>query len=118
MHKIKTYNYLKKYREQADFLLQDMAAIIGISDPALSKIEQGYIQPSIEVILAYHHILNVPITQLFQRHFQESLSEHLKRSKDHKEFLLDQKATPSIYKRLEHQEIIIARLTELLKNHG
>lgn len=118
MHKIKTYNYLKKYREQADFLLQDIAAIIGISDPALSKIEQGHIQPSIEVILAYHHILNIPITKLFQQHFKQSLSENLKRSKEHKEFLLDQKATSFIYKRLDMIEIILKRLHTIIKQYA
>ena len=118
MKKIKTYNYLKRYREQSGFSLQDMASVIGISAAALSKIEQGLIQPSIEVILAYHHILDVPIPTLFSKHVTESLTENLRRSLELKEHLLDQKASPFIYKRLDLLEIIIARLQTLNQHHA
>ena len=117
MQKIKTYSYLKKYREAADFSLQDIAAVIGISNAALSKIEQGLIQPSIEVILAYHYILDVPIPKLFKQHIKESLDQNLTLAIKRKEYLLDLKTSPFIYKRLDMIDIIIKRLATLVNHH-
>ena len=117
MKKIKTYSYLKKYREESGFSSQDISAVIGISGSALSKIEQGLIQPSIEVILSYHYILDVPIPSLFKQHIKESLTQNLKHAKERREYLLDQKASPFIYKRLDMIDIIINRLTTLIESH-
>lgn len=113
MKKTYPYNYLKKYREQAQYLLQDMASIIGISNAGLSKIEKGEVRPSIDVILIYHFILNIPITTLFNKHVRLCLRSSIERSQQLREKLMDEKGTPAIYSRLDMLDIISERLNEL-----
>jgi len=113
MYKIKTFNYLKHYRDRTGFSLQDTALIIGMQPATLSRIESGIIAPSIEVILAYHLILKIPIGDLFKEHVREVISTCLIHSLDLKEYLLDEKSTTAIHKRLSLLSIITSRLKEL-----
>jgi transcriptional regulator with XRE-family HTH domain len=113
MNKRLPMNYLKTYRERTGFLLQDMAQIIGMHSGNLSKIETGQVTPSIEVVLAYHIILNRPIERLCKNHVKEGLHEMLLRSEALKEQLLEHQILASISKRLDLLNIIIDRLKEV-----
>lgn len=113
MQKIKTFNYLKHFRDRTGFSLQDMASVIGMQPGTLSRIESGMISPGIEVMFAYHLILKIPLTKLFKEHIKEIISNCLAYSLELKEHLLDQKSSASIHKRLSLLEIIIDRLKEL-----
>lgn len=106
-------NYLKTFRKRTDFLLQDMAEIIGMSTGALSKIETGQLPPNIDVVLAYHLIFKIPIERLLKNHFKEGVYEMLLRSEALEQRLLDEKASKPIYKRLDLLKIIIDRLKDL-----
>lgn len=112
MQKRFTINYLKTFRERTGFLLQDMAKIIGMHSGNLSKIETGQVTPSIDVILAYHLILKIPIERLFKNHIKYSLKGCLLRSEALEQELLDEKASKPIYKRLDLLKIIIDRIKE------
>lgn len=90
-----------------------MARILGMKDATLSRIESGIITPNIEVILAYHLILGIPVTKLFKEHARLLIDLSLDTSLDLEQYLLDQKASPSISKRLDLLTIIIDRLKTL-----
>ncbi|MFD2565914.1 helix-turn-helix domain-containing protein [Pseudotenacibaculum haliotis] len=113
MKKIKTFNYLKHYREQSGFSLQDIAGVLAMHPATLSRIESGIITPGIEVIFAYHFILDLSIEKLFKEHVIKVVKSCLSNAEDLQEKLLDQRSTTSIHKRLSLIEIIISRLEEL-----
>ena len=98
MQKRHPLNYLKTFRERTGFLLQDMANLIGMHSGNLSKIETGTVTPSIEVMLAYHLILKIPLERLFKNHFKESLQELLLRSEALKQELIAEKKSKTILK--------------------
>lgn len=113
MLKIKTFNYLKHFRDRTGFSLQDMALVIGMQPATLSRIESGIITPGIEVLLAYHLILNIPITTLFKEHVRILIASCIGNGLDLEDYLLDQKSSSSIHKRLSLLTIIINRLKEI-----
>lgn len=112
MQKRNPLNYLKTFRERTGFLLQDMASLIGMHSGNLSKIETGSVTPSIDVMLAYHLILKIPLERLFKNHFKECLHELVFRSENLEQELLDQKASKTIYKRLDLLKIIVDRIKD------
>lgn len=113
MNKRLPMNYLKTFRERTGFLLQDMAQIIGMHSGNLSKIETSQVTPSVEVVLAYHIILNRPVERLLKNHIKEGIEEMLLRSEALKEELLKTKLSASISKRLDLLNIIIDRLKDV-----
>lgn len=118
MYKRLPINYLKTFRERTGFLLQDMAEIIGMHSGNLSKIETGQVTLSIEVLLAYYLILKIPIERLCKNHIKESLHELLLRSEALEQQLLNEKASKTIFKRLDLLKIIIERLKETKQYYG
>ncbi len=113
MNKIKTFNYLKHYREKAGFCLKDMARTLGMTPPTLSRVESGIIPPSIETVIGYHLILDISLQRLFKEHVYILIDTCLKNAETLQDNLLDEKSTTSIHKRLSMLEIIISRLQEL-----
>jgi len=113
MKKIKTFNYLKYYREKSGFSLQDMAGVLGTTPATLSRIESGIITPNIEVVLGYRSILDVPLERLFKEHLGILIKACLERTQEVQDKLLDQKSTKFTHKRLSMLDIIISRLQDL-----
>ena len=113
MKKIKTFNYLKHYRENSGFSLQDMAGVLGMNPATLSRIESGIITPNLEVILGYQSILDISSERLFKEHLRMLITYCLEKAKDVQDDLLDQKSTKFIHKRLSLLDIIISRLQDL-----
>ena len=112
MQKQYPLNYLKTFRERTGFLLQDMANLIGMHSGNLSKIETGSVTPSIDVMLAYHLVLKIPIERLFKNHFKESLQELLLRSEALEQELKEEPSSKTIGKRLDLLNIIIERIKD------
>lgn len=104
---------LKSYRERTGVSLQDMAAIIGIDNGSLSKMEYGKFEPNALVILAYHIILKIPIEKLFKNDYPEIIKNCLRNGLALKDELIIEVQKPHIQKRITLVDAIIDRLVTL-----
>lgn len=61
-------NYLKVYRKRSGLIQEDIAFILDLPDYSnISRYEKGQRTPSIELLLTYHHLFDVPIESLFEQ---------------------------------------------------
>src|SRR5690349_16266076 len=66
------HNNLRMYRKRSQLTQTDIAFIMKLSDYAnISRWEQGYRQPNIEMLLIYHLLFDIPIESLFERQKHE-----------------------------------------------
>ncbi|WKD85213.1 HTH-type transcriptional regulator ImmR [Polaribacter huanghezhanensis] len=61
-------NYLKQARKNASLSLQDVAHLLEMDVSNLSKYERGIKTPTLQVILGYHIITKIPLSELFGQH--------------------------------------------------
>ncbi len=61
-------NYLKVYRKRSGLIQEDIAFILDLPDYSnISRYEKGQRTPSIELLLVYHHLFDVPIELFFEQ---------------------------------------------------
>ena len=59
-------NYLRVYRKKSHLTQADIAYLMDAEEPSsLSRRESGQRQPTIKMLLTYHVLFNIPITQFF-----------------------------------------------------
>lgn len=58
-------NSIAKYRKIAGYTQQDMADMLGVQRPLVSKLERGHINPNIRTVLKIAKFLNVSLDQLY-----------------------------------------------------
>lgn len=67
-----TYNYLRTYRRKAHLTQKDLAFLLDEADAAvISRCEAGSRKPTIEFLLIYHILFDVPIAMLFPNQKEE-----------------------------------------------
>jgi transcriptional regulator with XRE-family HTH domain len=108
---------LKIYRKKKGVALSDMAAIIGMDNGNLSRIERGYASPSLDVIIAYHLLLQIPYEDLFQKNFINILSRCLHNARRLRDTLLDQLSTPEPTQQIVTLDEMIDRLHDILESY-
>jgi len=67
---IKTTN-LKSYRKRVDVPLSDVAHLLQMDASNLLKVEHGLRDPNPNVILLYHILFKVPLTDLLAQQYHE-----------------------------------------------
>jgi transcriptional regulator with XRE-family HTH domain len=61
-------NYLKVYRKRSGLIQEDIAFILDLPDYSnISRYEKGQRTPSIELLITYHHLFDVPIEAFFEQ---------------------------------------------------
>ena len=60
----KTTHLLKQIRSQADVMQQDVAFLLNIDTGNLARYETGKRSPTPEILLMYHILFGVPISEL------------------------------------------------------
>ena len=59
-------NYLRSYRKDTALTLKDIATLLGKRDKSyIGRIENGMRPPTIEVVMLYHLLFDVPIDEFF-----------------------------------------------------
>jgi transcriptional regulator with XRE-family HTH domain len=62
------HNYLRSFRKQTDITQSDIGFLMNLPDFSnISRWEKGQRKPSVEMLLLYHLLFNVPIEALFER---------------------------------------------------
>jgi transcriptional regulator with XRE-family HTH domain len=71
------HNYLRAFRKRTDLKQSDISFLLNQPDySSISRCEKGHRNPSIEILLLYHLLFNVPIDSLFERQ-KDDLNEDL-----------------------------------------
>lgn len=66
------HNFLRLHRKRSRLTQSDIAFILDLADYSnISRWEQGVHKPSIEVLLVYHLLFDIPIESLFERQRKE-----------------------------------------------
>lgn len=67
-----THNYLRMYRKRSRLAQADIASILRLSDYSnISRWEKGQRKPSIELLILYNVLFDIPIEALFERQRDE-----------------------------------------------
>ena len=62
------HNYLRSYRKKTDITASDIGFLLNLPEFSnISRWEKGHRTPSLEMILLYHLLFEVPIEDLFER---------------------------------------------------
>jgi transcriptional regulator with XRE-family HTH domain len=109
---------LKTYRRRKGIALQDMATIIGIDSGNLSKIESCKTKASVEVVISYHLLLEIPLKELFKQNFLHIVANCTENASVLRADLLNQLTSPEPSKRIIQIDNLIDRLTVLQENYG
>lgn len=71
------FKNLRFYRKRARFVQEDVAFLCAMPDYAnVSRMENGLREPSLELVLLYHMLFEMPISGLFQD-ITESVKQNL-----------------------------------------
>ena len=71
------HNFLRTFRKQTDVTQSDIGFLMNLPDYSnISRWEKGHRTPSIEMLLLYHLLFNVPIDALFERQ-KNGMNEYL-----------------------------------------
>ncbi len=61
-------NYLRVYRKRSELIQDDIAFILDLPDYSnISRYEKGQRTPTLELLLTYHHLFDVPIESFFEQ---------------------------------------------------
>ncbi|MBL7821436.1 MAG: helix-turn-helix transcriptional regulator [Saprospiraceae bacterium] len=61
-------NYLRMYRKRSGLIQEDIAYILDLPDYSnISRYEKGQRTPTIELLLTYHHLFDIPIETFFEQ---------------------------------------------------
>jgi transcriptional regulator with XRE-family HTH domain len=106
-------NHLRTYRKNTYITQNDIAALLELEDNSLiSRCEQGVRSPSLEMVLLYHLVFDIPMLTLVANqisHVKEQLVIRLARLIDD---LKLQEVTVNTEARIEFLKIVFARLSE------
>ena len=76
-----TINYLRTHRKTTYITQFDIASLMRLKDNSIvSRCEKGYRTPSLELILLYHLLFDIPVLTLFSNHLAvmtEQLTEEI-----------------------------------------
>ena len=109
-------NNLKYYRERAKIPLQDVAALLGIPPSNLVRYESGERNPTVEIIITYHTLFGVSLTDLFFPLVKEVKQNLVSRSQSLIE-QLQTNPTPKSSKRMGYLMEIVNLLSQE-QNHA
>ncbi len=103
---------LRMSRKQSQLNQADVGFIFGLSDYSnISRWEQGHRVPSIEVLLAYHLLFDIPIETLFEREMEAIAKVIIERITVLLEDLKILKGSQKIKARIAFLESALKRLT-------
>lgn len=106
------HNYLQIYRKRSSLTQPDVAFLMEHQDHSkLSRYEKGQRTPSIEMLLAYHLLFDVPIEAFFERQKQELHLRILRRIHDLRNELKARDNIPKAEIKIEFLEGAINRLS-------
>jgi len=64
-----TINYLRTHRKNTNITQYDIAVLLKLRDNSIvSRCEKGHRSPSLEMVLVYHLLFDIPIHALFPNH--------------------------------------------------
>ena len=76
------HQHLRMYRKRSPLLQSDVAHVLGLQDYSIvSRWEQGERRPSIDMLLAYHLLFDMPVETLFGEQkgdFSEAVTGRIK----------------------------------------
>jgi transcriptional regulator with XRE-family HTH domain len=99
-------------RKQSQLNQADLAFIFGLSDYAnISRWEQGHRTPSIEVLIAYHLLFDMPMESFCEPQGNEIAKTMTERIRQLLENLRKQKPSQKVNSRIAFLESVFTRLT-------
>lgn len=102
------------YRKKSRLTQNDLASILDLGDYSnVSRWEHGQRQPSIETLLTYHLLFDLPIELLFERQKLELAESVIARSRSLLEKLQAELAGDKLPQRMGFLSAAIARLSAL-----
>lgn len=86
---------LKRLREVHEYTLDDVAAAIGMSEPSVSKYENGIVEPSLQTIDKICDLYQIAIADLFTPKGAADKAFSLKATEDHLLEAMNRKLYPA-----------------------
>jgi transcriptional regulator with XRE-family HTH domain len=104
-------SFLRLVRKRTELTQIDIASILKISDFAnVSRWEQGLKIPSIEILLSYHLLFNIPIESIFEKQKQALQKTIIPRIQAHIAYLKTLGNNAKIQSRINYLGSILNRL--------
>lgn len=104
--------YIRLYRKRSPLILSDIAYLLKLSDYSnLSRYEKNERTPSMELLLAYHHLFNTSIESFYEPLSQAVLAMLTEQIKLLIDKLKNEETVPNVVSRVEFLKQALIRLT-------
>ena len=107
-----TINYLRTHRKNTHITQYDIAALLRVQDNSIiSRCEKGTRSPSLEMILVYYLLFDIPILALFSNHVEVIKEQLLVEIPKLIRVIEDEGLTPKAQARIRFLNEAVIRLT-------
>lgn len=106
------HRYLRMYRKQSHLTQLDISFLLELSDSSnVSRWEKGFKKPSIEYLIGYHLLFNIPVDALIDAERYKLSQTIAERITMRLEKLRSEESEPRVAARTAFLEKTLARLT-------
>lgn len=106
------HRYLRMYRKQSHLTQRDIIFLLELSDPSnVSRWEMGFKKPTIEHLICYHLLFNIPVDALVEAERYKISQAVAERVALRLEKLKSEDAEPRLAARVAFLEKTLARLS-------
>lgn len=105
------HNFLRLHRKRSQLTQSDIAFILDLADYSnISRWEQGVHKPSIDILLVYHLLFDIPIESLFERQRSEIAIKTLSKIQERIARLKDTPPDNKVQQRISFMQNALGRL--------